>query len=419
MEKKTIGRFIAALRKANGLTQRELAERLCVSDKAVSRWERDETAPDLTLIPVIAEIFGVTSDELLRGERAPAAPTAAEEERAAMKTEKQRDNMLRTRTVAFRVQSVAAGGVALAGLLAALLCNFAFYRAHLGFFLACLFYLAAGIVEVVALMLTFSSVGSAFEGEGVDECKRGFVTLACVIFTLIAVLFALTLPFFLVPWDAYSAIDAYTWLSGAGGGLLYALIALLLAVVVSVVFRALCGRLGLFGRSERQRRLNRLEMKCSGFTAAALLVTLIAHLVLCSDYALFAPKQVFDNFEDFVAFMETETDRVYYGPAAPAPATDVAVLPDKDDEEDLPPMTIENSAGEVLCEYHWYNRQVASVRYSGAEGGNCLPITVYTMDDMDQGRRIRDAVSGGFFILYLAELAAGTAVYLKKRKELN
>ncbi len=72
MEKKTIGQFIAALRKANGMTQKELAEKLNVSDKAVSRWERDENAPDLSLIPVIAEIFGVTSDEILRGERAAA-----------------------------------------------------------------------------------------------------------------------------------------------------------------------------------------------------------------------------------------------------------------------------------------------------------------------------------------------------------
>ena len=70
MERKTIGSFICVLRKANGLTQRELADKLGISDKAVSRWERDETAPDLSLIPAIAEIFGVSSDELLRGERA-------------------------------------------------------------------------------------------------------------------------------------------------------------------------------------------------------------------------------------------------------------------------------------------------------------------------------------------------------------
>lgn len=69
MEKKTIGEFIGILRKAKGMTQQELADCLNVSNKAVSRWERGESAPDLTLIPVIAELFSVTTDELLRGEK--------------------------------------------------------------------------------------------------------------------------------------------------------------------------------------------------------------------------------------------------------------------------------------------------------------------------------------------------------------
>ena len=68
MERKSIGMLIAALRRANGLTQKQLADRLGVSDKAVSRWERDESLPDLTLLPVIADLFHITVDELLRGE---------------------------------------------------------------------------------------------------------------------------------------------------------------------------------------------------------------------------------------------------------------------------------------------------------------------------------------------------------------
>ncbi len=67
--KVTLGAFIAALRKEKGLTQRELAEMLSVSDKTVSHWERDETSPDISLLPVIADIFGITVDELLKGER--------------------------------------------------------------------------------------------------------------------------------------------------------------------------------------------------------------------------------------------------------------------------------------------------------------------------------------------------------------
>jgi transcriptional regulator with XRE-family HTH domain len=69
VQRNSIGRFIAVLRKANGMTQQEMADRLNVSNKAVSRWERDECSPDLTLIPAIAEMFGVSCDELLRGER--------------------------------------------------------------------------------------------------------------------------------------------------------------------------------------------------------------------------------------------------------------------------------------------------------------------------------------------------------------
>ena len=57
------------MRKANGMTQKELGEKLFVSDKTVSRWECDECTPELSLIPAIAELFGITTDELLRGER--------------------------------------------------------------------------------------------------------------------------------------------------------------------------------------------------------------------------------------------------------------------------------------------------------------------------------------------------------------
>ena len=100
MEKKTMGSFLAALRRASGMTQKELAERLNVSDKSVSRWERDDGAPDLSLIPVIAEVFGVTCDELLRGERA-----AAGEEQGAQSTpkgEQQKKHLLAASLSRFR-----------------------------------------------------------------------------------------------------------------------------------------------------------------------------------------------------------------------------------------------------------------------------------------------------------------------------
>ncbi|MBO5526317.1 MAG: helix-turn-helix transcriptional regulator [Clostridia bacterium] len=79
METMTIGNFIAALRKENGLTQQELADQLNVSNKAVSRWECGECLPDLTLIPALADLLGVTCDELLRGKRIPREESVRQE----------------------------------------------------------------------------------------------------------------------------------------------------------------------------------------------------------------------------------------------------------------------------------------------------------------------------------------------------
>ena len=64
-----IGAFLLELRKEKGMTQKEVAELLHVSDKTVSRWERNEGVPDLFLVPELAALYGVTSDELLLGEK--------------------------------------------------------------------------------------------------------------------------------------------------------------------------------------------------------------------------------------------------------------------------------------------------------------------------------------------------------------
>lgn len=69
MEKRRFGDFISSLRKEKGLTQRELAEALCVTDKAVSRWETGKSYPDIEIMQSIAAYFDVSVNELLQGER--------------------------------------------------------------------------------------------------------------------------------------------------------------------------------------------------------------------------------------------------------------------------------------------------------------------------------------------------------------
>lgn len=64
----TLGKKIGALRRDRGWTQDELAEKLGVSAQAVSKWENDVSCPDIMLLPVIAKLFGTTSDDLLSPE---------------------------------------------------------------------------------------------------------------------------------------------------------------------------------------------------------------------------------------------------------------------------------------------------------------------------------------------------------------
>ena len=66
----SLGEKISSLRKAQGLTQEQLAEKCSVSAQAVSKWENDLTAPDIALLPRLSELFGVTVDELLGVQRA-------------------------------------------------------------------------------------------------------------------------------------------------------------------------------------------------------------------------------------------------------------------------------------------------------------------------------------------------------------
>lgn len=70
MDMKNSGKLISSLRQEKGLTQKELAEKLSVTDKAVSRWETGKGMPDSSLIIPLAEILGVSADEILSGENA-------------------------------------------------------------------------------------------------------------------------------------------------------------------------------------------------------------------------------------------------------------------------------------------------------------------------------------------------------------
>lgn len=73
MDQQKTGALLRALRREKGVTQEQLAERLCVSNRTVSRWESGNNLPDFAVLIELAAYYDVTVDEILRGERA-AAP---------------------------------------------------------------------------------------------------------------------------------------------------------------------------------------------------------------------------------------------------------------------------------------------------------------------------------------------------------
>ena len=95
--KNIIADNIASLRKKNGMTQADLAERLCYSDKAISKWERGESIPDVIILKAVADTFSVTIDYLLTPHDGDEAPSAAE------KKEKKKNRLL--------ISAVSAGSV--------------------------------------------------------------------------------------------------------------------------------------------------------------------------------------------------------------------------------------------------------------------------------------------------------------------
>ena len=69
MQPEKIGDFLASLRKSKGFTQQEVAEQLHLSNKTISKWESGAGLPDVSVLPALAELYGVSVDDILAGQR--------------------------------------------------------------------------------------------------------------------------------------------------------------------------------------------------------------------------------------------------------------------------------------------------------------------------------------------------------------
>ena len=169
-EKMSIGELISYLRRTKGMTQKELGERLFVSDKTVSRWERGESLPELSLIPAIAGIFGITTDELLQGKLNDNSQNSEKNISRAVTNECELRAMLRNRARKYDNLSFISIGLTVLGILSAAICNIGLNEAYIGFFIAAAFISASEICQIC-----FSSNAQS-DTSGYDLCQSNIIS---------------------------------------------------------------------------------------------------------------------------------------------------------------------------------------------------------------------------------------------------
>lgn len=415
MERRSIGKFIAVLRKAAGMTQKELSEKLNVSDKAVSRWEREESLPDLTLLPVLAEIFGVTTDELLRGERIPAGAVT---EKPPAKTKKQLERVLyasRTRQISL---SMIAVGLTAVGLLGAMLCNLGLNRAYIGFCVGTFFYVLAVLCAVVLCIQALGAVeGDEFDPTALNHYRRGALKIAAGAMTLTLACFGGTVPLLVLPWDGYEGVEGMSWL---GYGLGYGALALMICLVLWWIGDKIALKFGVYALSEGQKKCRKLRDRVIFCTVAVMVVTFAGELIFVSEVSetAFVSGTVFENYDSFIQFMETEKENNWHGGDE---GNEVLIDDSIEDngltEEEKEALNYEEllaSDGEtVVCAFHWRNQEITRLTYGDKD--TLLPITAYTWEDIWLGKQQKNFIEHVWLVLYLAEALTGIVYYQKKR----
>lgn len=402
MDKKTIGSFIAALRKSSGLTQKDLADKLGVSDKAVSRWERDDYAPDISLIPVIAEIFGVTSDEILRGERILIDRDRDVSGKPNPKTDKQIERLLKASMDRFDALSIISVGISLLGLLVVMTVNFAFLKLLLAFFVGCVFYLVAMVCEFVFFVLSLSKIDDdEFEGEIQNWIKLRMIRRFGQAISVTVMIFAFNLPMLLMSSDMDFFFEG-TKISLSELFLYGTPLALFSGIFcMAVMFFADLAliRTGVYTRTPEQVRIRRRLRRLKGISVAfvAVLILITTGLTYFSGFAFalekIASPTVFTDHDQAKAYLSQGL--VDNGSAAAIGFAD----PDGTD-------FFESAYDPEKFGYITIDRDSSTENYR---------IIVYSRQDTDRADRIMNMIITVYVTLVVIEIIAGFIIYFIRK----
>ena len=432
MEKKSMGSFLTALRKANGLTQKQLAEQLNVSDKAVSRWERDECAPDLSLIPVLAEIYGVTSDEILRGQRMDPEKLYHGSDR--LKAQKQRNRILASTKTRFISRSLITVAVSLMGLILAYIFNFEFSKANTGFLLGCIFSIAAGVCQVNFLLSGLSAVtDEQWQDNCVSSCKGLMLNVSQWVLGGITAAFALCIP--LAGKHTQPVAMAECMIKGSK----CVLIAIAAALAVCLAVNAMMKRRGTV---DLKLAINRLRVRCSTVLSLVIIVLLGAQIgmncFLTSNRHLYAPHDVCKTLPSFKNLMASPISEKGYhldeGQQLPNGLYAYSVLDIYGNEaetyifseeeiskqllpSDAEPNPYDNPYSEEFgYRFKHLNRYIPYYELSSKE--DILPIYTFNTEQLAQADTILIYINLGYLGTYLLAAVATAIIYILRHKKI-
>ena len=411
MEKKTIGSFLTALRKASGMTQRQLAEKLNVSDKAISRWERDECAPDLSLIPVLAEIYGVTSDEILRGQRNnPDAPREVSPEKA----EKQRKRLLASALTKFRTSSLLSAVVAIIGLIAACALNFELAEANLGFLMGSVFFIIAAACQMLFTVHGLLAVkDDDWNSREQQSCIQSMILWTEWIISAVILLFVGLLP---LAGASHQAVPLLTCLNHGVRNILFAAIACFL----------LCLALNLY---LFRGHMPKLRQCVSCLLSIFLIFSLVGHTILnrymTEHPYLYAEHTQFKTLAEFRDYMETPDSHIIDEEyPSDFPPNHTTVVYDSL-TEGKPPKIYPDGAvvfpapnfftAEYGYAFKHLNKEV--VWYSANDSEDLLPVRTMTAEQMGRAQHTIAEYSIQYGLIYLLIILLGSMIYLPLRKQ--
>ena len=428
MEKKTIGKFISVLRRANGMTQKEFGEKLLVSDKTVSRWECDECTPELSLIPTIAEIFGITTDELLRGERNnPERETSISDEtisKPTAKTNKQFRLMLDRSSRKYKNLTLLSVGITIFGLIAALIANAGFSKGLIAFCLFAAFCVVSEICQIcfaVNARITLDEDNDTYT-DIIQEANTSVIKAATAITFVNLLSFAFCLPLVTMINGANYGLVFKDWLIY---GLLAAAIVFVLCYIVYALFvhKVLCER-NLISLTEKKQNLlaknNKLLIKTirSAVAVALALGACIGGWNIIG-WQTFLNEYTFDNCADFKEFMERDYDNWFwdtYGRVL-VNGEELEISPsDPDYPHAVPGHTkiygsIQNTNGEEICLY-CYNPDLYWTIEFTPSAEDKMPVTVVTCESVDNARDIFFAIETVLYVFIVMDFVIAAIVYV-------